>query len=79
MLTGRIGTAALTIDGSSVWRVTGDSTLSTFVDGAGISGSKITNVIGSGHTVTYNAALARNKALGGKIYKLVGGGELKPK
>ena len=79
VLTGRIGTAALTIDGSSVWKVTGDSTLSTFVDGAGISGSKITNVIGNGHTVTYNAALARNKALGGKTYKLVGGGELKPK
>ena len=78
MLQGRITTAALTIDGSSVWKVTGNSTFSAIVDSAGISGSYITNVIGNGHTVTYNAGLAANKALGARTYKLAGGGELKP-
>ena len=78
VLQGRIATAALTIDGSSVWKVTGNSTLSAIVDSAGISGSYITNVIGNGHTVTYNAGLAANKALGARTYKLAGGGELKP-
>lgn len=75
---GRIGTAALTIDGSSIWKVTGNSTVSAIVDSAGISGSNIANVIGNGHTVTYNAGLAANRALGGRTYKLAGGGELKP-
>ncbi|MGO9754763.1 MAG: hypothetical protein ACLP22_25440 [Solirubrobacteraceae bacterium] len=78
VLEGRIDAAALTIDGSSVWKVTGNSTLSGFLDSARISGSDITNVIGDGHTVTYDAALVANKALGGRTYRLAGGGELKP-
>ena len=78
VLQGRTGTAALTIDGSSIWKVTGNSTLTAIVDSAGISGSNITNVIGNGHTVTYNAGLAANEALGARTYKLAGGGELKP-
>ncbi len=78
VLDGRIDAAALTIDGSSVWKVTGDSTLTAFLDSAGISGSDITNVVGNGFTVTYDAALAANKALGGRTYRLAGGGEMKP-
>jgi hypothetical protein len=48
VLKGRIAAAALAIDGSSVWKVTGNSTLSAFVDSAGISGSDITNVMAAG-------------------------------
>ncbi len=73
-----IDEAALTLDSSSVWYVTGDSTLSTLVDAGTISGSTITNVVGDGHIVTYDVSLRANRALGGKTYKLQGGGELKP-
>jgi hypothetical protein len=75
-LTGDIDTAALTLDASSKWVVSGDSALSTLSDAAAVSGDQITNIEGNGHTVTYDASL--NSWLGGKTYKLAGGGTLKP-
>lgn len=77
-LTGRIDKAALAIDSTSAWRVTANSALTIFRDTGGISGTEIKNIIGNGHTVTYDAALSANRMLGGKTYKLAGGGELKP-
>jgi hypothetical protein len=74
-LKGRINKAALTLDSTSTWTVTADSTL-TSLTGAEISGSKITNITGNGHTVYYDKDLAANKALGGKTYTLAGGGTL---
>ncbi|NMB77727.1 MAG: hypothetical protein GYA23_01370 [Methanomicrobiales archaeon] len=77
-LTGSINKAALTLDASSTWIVTGDSALTTLSDTSGISGTSITNIYGNGHTVTYDAGLESNRALGGKTYTLNGGGTLVP-
>ena len=76
-LTGKIEHATLALDSSSRWTVTADSTL-VGLSGVTISGSTITNIVGDGHTVTYNASLAANSALGSKSYTLAGGGTLKP-
>ena len=70
--------ASLTLDAGSTWTVTADSYLSGFADADGISGTSITNVVGNGHIVTYDATNAANSALGGQTYTLVGGGTLQP-
>jgi hypothetical protein len=77
-LKGTVQRAALSIDASSVWNVTGNSALTSLSDASGISGTSITNVTGNGYTVTYNASLSANSALGGKTYTLVNGGTLTP-
>jgi hypothetical protein len=43
-----------------------------------MSGTSITNIVGNGHTVTYDATLAANSSLGGKTYSLANGGQLTP-
>jgi len=77
-LTGAINSAALTLDATSSWSVTADSELASLSDTDGISGTSITNINGNGHTVTYDASLAANRALGGKTYTLTNGGTLTP-
>jgi len=77
-LSGAIDTAALSLDETSIWNVTGDSVLSTLSDAGGISGTAIANIIGNGHTVTYDAGLAGNRELGGLTYSLANGGSLVP-
>jgi hypothetical protein len=76
-LTGATTDAALTLDDTSTWTVTADSTLMT-LSGAAINGSTVTNIIGNGHTVTYDASLPANDALDGATYDLTGGGTLTP-
>lgn len=75
VLTGAIDHASVTLDSSSRWIVTADSSLTSLSDVA-ISGSKITNIVGDGHTVTYDTG--DDPALDGKTYTLSGGGELAP-
>jgi hypothetical protein len=75
--TGTAGSVALSLAGGSRWIVTGDSTL-TSVTGLRISGGTVEGIVGEGHTVTYDASLAANAALGGKTYALPGGGSLEP-
>ena len=77
-LTGVISSAALNLDATSRWIVTGNSVLSGLDDAAGISGTAITNIEGNGYTVTYDASLTANRALGGKTYTLANGGTLAP-
>jgi hypothetical protein len=77
-LTGAITNGELTLDAMSSWTLTADSTLTTLSDATAISGATITNIIGNGHTVTYDATLAANSALGGRTYTLAGGGTLSP-
>jgi hypothetical protein len=67
----------LTLDATSTWTVTANSTLTRLLDTSGITGTTITNIIGNGFTVTYDSAA--NPELGGKTYTLTGGGYLKPK
>jgi hypothetical protein len=69
---------SLSLDATSKWTVTADSHLDVLSDGAGISGSAITNIIGNGHTVYYDATNTANSALGAKTYSLVNGGQLTP-
>jgi hypothetical protein len=76
-LTGTVTGAAVALDSSSEWVVTGKSTVTT-LSGAVISGSSITNIVGNGHNVYYNPELAGNSALGGNMYTLAGGGQLIP-
>lgn len=84
-LTGAINSAntassvTLTLDESSIWTVTADSYLTILVDTAGISGETVTNIIGNGYFVYYDASRSENSALGGKTYSLNGGGYLTPK
>jgi len=77
-LTATINEAALTIDSTSKWIVTANSTLTSLRDASEISGTSIKNIVGNGHTITYDASLAANSKLGGKTYKLTDGGVLKP-
>jgi Immunoglobulin domain len=78
-LTGVVQGAAVSMDSTSKWNVTGASALTTLSDPAGISGLSITNIVGNGFTVTYLANLPANAVLGGKTYSLTGGGSLVPK
>ena len=81
-LTGAINTAhsarkvTLSLDSTSEWTVTGTSYLTVLNDSAGISGTKITNIVGNGHDVYYSKSAS--PSLGGKTYTLVGGGQLIP-
>lgn len=76
-LTGKVDKAALSLDSTSKWTVTANSTVSTLT-GAVISGSEVTNVVGNGHDVYYSKSASANSYLGGKTYPLAGGGELIP-
>jgi hypothetical protein len=71
--------ANLSLDATSTWTVTADSTLAILKDASGIAGTTITNITGNGHTVYYDASLADNSYLGGKNYSLAGGGQLEPR
>ena len=76
-LTGMINKAALTLDSTSKWTVTANSTVSTLT-GAVISGDEVTNIVGNGHNVYYSKSASANSYLDGKTYKLADGGELIP-
>ena len=81
-LTGAINTEKiakeinLTLDVSSTWTVTADSTISCLTNPDGISGAAITNITGNDHTVYYDKSLCT--ALNGQTYTLTGGGTLTP-
>jgi len=66
----------LSLDKSSKWTVMGNSHLTVLRDSAGVSGSKVTNIVGDGHIVYYDAN--SNPWLGGRTYTLQGGGTLTP-
>jgi hypothetical protein len=81
-LTGAIDTAdtakkvTLSLDSTSKWTVTANSHITVLSDTSGISGTRITNIVGNGHTVYYDSSA--NPSLGGKTFSLVGGGTLQP-
>jgi hypothetical protein len=73
---GTAKSVSLALDATSTWTVTADSHITVLDDTVAIKGTTITNIIGNGHTVRYDAAT--NAALGGKSYALAGGGTLEP-
>jgi hypothetical protein len=77
-LTGTINMAALTLDATSTWTLTGNSVLTTLSDTSGISGTYVANIIGP-YRVTYDNSLSANAGLGGLTYSLNGGGTLAPR
>jgi hypothetical protein len=77
-LTGTVQNSALSLGRGTVWTVTADSVLTSLSIGAGTRDDQVDSIIGNGHTVTYDAALPANAALGGKTYRLRGGGILTP-
>jgi hypothetical protein len=77
-LTGTVTGASLTLDATSTWSVTGDSTLTSLTDPDGLSGTTVTNILGNGFTVTYDPSLPANAALAGATWALTGGGVLTP-
>ena len=80
-LTGAInaeGTAlssALTLDATSAWMVTADSVL-TSLAGLTIDDGVVTNIVGNGYTVVYDASASPE--LDGGTYDLTDGGVLQP-
>lgn len=77
-LSGSIDSASLTLDATSKWVVTGTSYLTSLSDASGISGTTISNIVGNGNLVYYNAGSSANSSLGGKTYTLTNGGKLLP-
>ena len=77
-LTGAVTGASLTLDSTSTWTVTADSTITGLNDPTGISINSITNIIGDGHDVHYDPTLRGNLSLGGRTYNLASGGHLLP-
>ena len=76
-LTGKTTTDTdVALDATSTWTLTGDSKVGKLNDLDGISGDTVTNIVGNGHTLTYDQRY--NPALGGKTYALAGGGSLVP-
>lgn len=69
-------TVILNLDATSTWTVSADSYLTCLTESAGISGSTVSNIIGNGHTVYYQASACSE--LGGQTYTLSGGGYLMP-
>ncbi len=70
--------ASLTLDQSSTWTLTADSYLTSLSDADGISGTSVSNIVGNGHNVYYDASSTANAALNGQTYSLVNGGQLMP-
>lgn len=77
-LSGDVINAAVNIDTTSSWIVTGDSALTTLTASVDSETFTISNVYGNGYTVTYNVNLAGNSYLGGNTYTLADGGYLVP-
>ncbi len=69
--------ASVTLDDASTWTLTADSHV-TSISGAQIDGSSVTNIVGNGFNMYYDATDAANSALTGGTYSLVNGGSLLP-
>jgi hypothetical protein len=70
--------AKLTIDTSSSWTLTANSHLTSISNSNGISGTAVTNIIGNGYNVYYDASNSGNSYLRELTYSLVNGGYLLP-
>jgi hypothetical protein len=67
--------ATVSLDSTSTWTVTATSYL-TSLTGLTVSGSRVRNIVGNGHTIYYDRGA--NSNLAGKTYTLTGGGTLQP-
>lgn len=75
VLHGALKHVAISMDNSSRWELSADSTVTALeADNLNV----LTHIISNGHTVYYEAANPANAALGAKAYTLQGGGRLIP-
>ena len=85
VLTGAINTGntaksiSVTLDSSSMWTLTANSYLNSFIDADGISGTEVVNIAGNGFNIYYDASLSANDYLNSLTYSLINGGNLTPK
>jgi hypothetical protein len=77
-LNGKVKGAAISLDSTSIWTVTDDSTITVLTDSQGAPGGALTNIVGNGHDVHYDASLTGNAWLKGRTYELSSGGKLRP-
>lgn len=78
-LIGRIDGATISIDGTSTWQVTGNSTIGALqLPAVATARELISCIIGNGHLVQYDPTLRRNDWLKRRSFALVGGGVLQP-
>lgn len=76
-LTGAIQRGSLTLDDTSRWTATADSTLVVLsVDNDNLS--ELSRIRSYGYTITYDDTRSENRWLAGKTYALSGGGKLAP-
>lgn len=68
----------VSLDSTSVWTVTGNSAVTTLA-GANVASGFVSNIVGNGFSVTYDATAAANAALAGRSWPLSGGGTLSPR
>ncbi|MFI7386789.1 hypothetical protein [Streptomyces sp. NPDC049813] len=73
-LDGAVSGAAVKLGAGTRWSVAGDSTVAGLELGSGASVAR--TIDGNGHTVTYDRGAS--PGLGGKTYRLSGGGTLRP-
>lgn len=80
LLNAIITNAAIKLDTTSNWSVNGHSHIATLTDLSGVNTTSLTvsNIIGNGNNVYYNASLSGNSWLSGKTYSLINGGCLLP-
>ncbi len=76
-LMGAIQNASLTLDATSKWTVTADSTLTALTCANGVAG--LANIRANGCKVRYSVDHPSNQWLNRKTYTLAGGGQLIPK
>jgi len=70
----KIKNVALTLDKTSKWIVKGTSYLSVLEN----EDATLSNIVDNGNTIYYDSSDELNSWLGGKTYKLSGGGKLIP-
>lgn len=79
-LTGIIDSANVSIDNTSMWTLTGNSRVKTITDQSGVDLTMhtVSNIIGNGFNVYYNASLSGNAYLASGSFALINGGCLLP-
>lgn len=78
-LKGSVSNASLSLDATSTWTVTADSSLETLAPSGTSGETMLGNIQSNGFRVSYNASLAANAWLGHKTWQLPGGGSLVPR
>lgn len=75
-----IKNAALSLDSTSTWTLTGSSLLTSLTDSSCVDTSELTisNIVGNGFSATYDSSLSANSYLNAASYSLVNGGCLVP-